>query len=326
MRKAWLLGILTAALVALNPVAPAAHAANGVTVAVLDTGIDAAHAAFAGAGPIGFKDFVNNRSTAYDDNGHGTIVSSMIVGSGTTPASLASGTTLAVGKVLDSSGSGGSDAFVAGIHWAVDTVHADIINMSLGSYIPGTSVLDTAVYDALAYARAHNVLVVVANGNGLANLGAAPSLGWAHSFGNSADVLSVGASGVDGLLVNTDPDVAAVFTVTGAAANTGSGYVTESGTSFGSPYTAGYAARLLSASRTGGHPLTASGLETLVEYTARDTVMPPVQEGYGVIDAAQLPAALNYAASGTLPPAPGTVNATYTGRVVPLLRTVGRTL
>jgi serine protease AprX len=326
MRKAFLLGFLAAALVTLSPVAPAAQAANGVTVVVLDTGIDASHAAFAGAGPIGFKDFVNGRPGAYDDHGHGTVVSSMIVGSGTTPAALAQGTTLAVGKVLDATGSSDSARVAAGIHWAVETVHADIINMSLGAYLPGTSGLDSTVFDALAFARANNVLVVVANGNGLANTGLVPSLGWAHSFGNSADVLSVGASGVDGLFVNTDPDVAAVYTVTGAAANTGSGYVTEGGTSFSSPYTAGYAARLLAESRAGGHPLSAAGLETLVEYTARDTTLPPVQEGYGVIDAAQLDAALTYARNGTLPPAPGVINATYTGRVVPLLRTVGRAI
>ncbi len=326
MRKALVLGFLAAALVALNPIAPAAHADNGVRLVVLDTGIDTAHAAFGGAGPIGFKDFVNGRPTAYDDNGHGTVVSSMIVGSGTTPAALGQGTALSVGKVLDASGSATSTAIVDGIHWAVDSVHADIINMSLGSYLPGLSVLTPEVFDALAYARSNNVLVVVANGNGLGNFALVPSVGWAHSYGNSADVLSVGASGVDGLFVNTDPDVAAVYTVTGAAANTGNGYVTEGGTSFSSPFTAGYAASLLAAARANGRFLSAAGLETLVSYTARDTNLPPVQEGYGVIDAAQQPAALAYASSGTLPPAPGTVNATYTGRVVPLLRTVGRTL
>lgn len=326
MRKALVLAFLAAALVALNPIAPAARAANGVSLVVLDTGIDASHAAFAGAGPIGFKDFVNGRPTAYDDNGHGTVVSSMIVGSGTTPAALAQGTSLSVGKVLDASGSATSTAIADGIRWAVDTVHADIINMSLGSYLPGTSVLDADVYNALAYARSNNVLVVVANGNGLENFALVPSVGWAHPYGNSADVLSVGASGADGLFVNTDPDVAAVYTVTGAAAGTGNGYVTEGGTSFSSPYTAGYAARLLAAARANGHSYSAAGLETLVSYSARDTTLPPVQEGYGIIDAAQLPGALNYASNGALPPAPGTVNATYTGRVVPLLRTVGRTL
>ena len=319
---------VAAALVAFNLTSAriAVAAGNGVTVAVLDTGIDTTHVAFSGLGAVQWKDFTpTNHATPFDDNGHGTLVSSMIVGSGTTPASLAPGTTLAVGKVLDAGGSSAGD-IAAALHWAVDTVHADIINMSLGAYVPGTSVLNADVYDAIAYARSHGALVVVANGNGLLNLATVPDLGWAASYGNAGDALSVGAQDVDGLFVNTDPDVAAVYTVTGAAANTHTGYVTESGTSFGSPYVAGFAARLLAASRAGGHPLNPVGLQTLVEYSARDTILPPTFEGYGVIDETQLPAALAHASNGTLPPAPGQPNAVYMGTLVPLLRTVGRSI
>ena len=249
----------------------------------------------------------------------------MVVGSGTTPASLAPGTALAVGKVINSTGTVDADLSEA-IHWAVDTVHADIINMSFGAQVPGTSATQAATYTAIAYARSQGVLVVVANGNGLANAALVPDLGWAVAYGNSADVLSVGASGADGFFVNTDPDVAAVYTVTAAAAGTGNGYVTAGGTSFGSPYTAGFAARLLAASRAGGHPLNGAGLETLIERSALDTIVPPLFEGYGVIDAAQLPAALTHAANGTLPPAPGQPNAVYMGTLIPLLRTIGRAI
>lgn len=322
------LATVAAALVAFNLTSArtAVAAGNGVTVAVLDTGIDTSHVAFANVGAVQWKDFTpTNHSTPFDDNGHGTLVSSMIVGTGTTPAALAPGTSLAVGKVLDASGSSAGD-IAAALHWAVDTVHADIINMSFGAYIPLTGALQTSEYDAIAYARSRGALVVVANGNGLANLGLVPDPGWAAAFGNAGNVLSVGASDIDGLFVNTDPDVAAVYTVTGAAANTHNGYVTESGTSFSSPYTAGFAARVLAASRSGGNPLSAAGLQTLIEYSARDTILPPTQEGYGVIDAAQLPAAVAHATDGTLPPAPGQPNGIYMGTLVPLLRTAGRSL
>ncbi|MEO6204097.1 MAG: S8 family serine peptidase, partial [Mycobacteriales bacterium] len=82
------------------------------------------------------------------------------------------------------------------------------------------------------------------------------------------------------------------------------GYVTESGTSFGAPFVAGYAAALLEAARGAGRSLTADALETLVKYSATDTSTPPTFEGYGVVSLAGLAAAREHARAATLPGRP----------------------
>ena len=55
---------------------------KNIGVAVLDTGIYR-HIDFDNR-IIAFKDFINNRSIPYDDSGHGTHVSGIIAGSGST--------------------------------------------------------------------------------------------------------------------------------------------------------------------------------------------------------------------------------------------------
>ena len=70
-------------------------------------------------------------------------------------------------KVLEA-GSGSSEDIAAGIRWATDH-GANVINMSLGSVPGGQAVsisgLDTAMKDAIAYARSKGVLTVAAAGN-----------------------------------------------------------------------------------------------------------------------------------------------------------------
>ena len=54
---------------------------KGVTIAVIDTGIDASHVDLKGK-VIGWNDLVNHKPTPYDDHGHGTHVSSIAAGMG----------------------------------------------------------------------------------------------------------------------------------------------------------------------------------------------------------------------------------------------------
>jgi subtilisin family serine protease len=108
---------------------------DGIVVAVLDTGIDASHPAFAGVDIIQ-KDFTGEGNG--DQHGHGTHCAGTIFGRDTdgTRIGVAPGVKKAlIGKVLGSEG-GSSGQIVRAIQWAVDN-GANVISMSLGMDFPG---------------------------------------------------------------------------------------------------------------------------------------------------------------------------------------------
>ncbi|MGE2728211.1 S8 family peptidase [Mycolicibacterium vaccae] len=109
----------------------------GVTVAVLDTGVDASHPAFSGVELLR-KDFTGAGS-ADDDNGHGTHCAGTVFGRDVDGVRIgvASGVTKAlIGKVLGGPSGGGSDILSEAIMWAADN-GANVISMSLGIDFPG---------------------------------------------------------------------------------------------------------------------------------------------------------------------------------------------
>ena len=126
--SAWGVGAVRADVSAFN--------GAGTTVAVLDTGIDAAHAAFTGVTLVE-QDFSGAGNG--DTNGHGTHCAGTILGRDVagTRIGVAPGVTRAlIGKVLGNDGSGDSDMIFRAIQWAVDN-GADVISMSLGFDFPG---------------------------------------------------------------------------------------------------------------------------------------------------------------------------------------------
>lgn len=108
---------------------------DGVIVAVLDTGIDASHPAFAGMQLV-----QRNFTSGSDDDvhGHGTHCAGTIFGrdvSGTR-IGVARGVSKAlIGKVLGENG-GGSDQVLQAIQWAMGE-GAHVVSMSLGIDFPG---------------------------------------------------------------------------------------------------------------------------------------------------------------------------------------------
>jgi subtilisin family serine protease len=109
---------------------------NGIVVAVLDTGIDAGHPAFAGVELVQ-QDFTGEGNG--DRHGHGTHCAGTIFGRDVNSQriGIARGIKKAlIGKVLDKNGGGSSDQICDAILWAADN-GANVISMSLGMDFPG---------------------------------------------------------------------------------------------------------------------------------------------------------------------------------------------
>jgi len=138
------------------------YSGEGVTIAVIDTGVDFAHPdlrGFSDGGKAaGGHNFVNESEPPSDRNGHGTQVAGIIAAGGDVKG-IAPDSKILSYKVSDDGESVSSELIVRAIHKAVED-GADIINISLGVN-KTNSRIDSAVNEAME----KGVLVVVAAGN-----------------------------------------------------------------------------------------------------------------------------------------------------------------
>jgi subtilisin family serine protease len=249
-----------------------ARTGAGVTVAVLDTGIDDQHPAFAGVELVQ-EDFSGDGIG--DRQGHGTHCAGTIFGRDVagTRIGVAPGVERAlIGKVLRDDGSGDSEMIFRGIQWAVQE-GASVISMSLGFDFPGmvaqliaqqwpgdlaTSVAlegyraNLRMFDALmdvvraqAAFGAGSILVAAAGNESRRQVD--PDYEIASSIPAAADgvvsVAALGQSTGDGLVLadfsNTFPQIAAPGVgVVSARAGT-PGLFALNGTSMATPHVAG---------------------------------------------------------------------------------------
>jgi subtilisin family serine protease len=173
--------------------APAAWAAGwtgaGVSVAVLDTGIDAGHPDLADR-VVDARNFTEDPDPA-DTIGHGTHVAATIAGTGVAAGGryrgVAHGAGLLDGKVCESFQCPES-AILAGMQWAAAEKGATVVNLSLGGPDqPGIDPLEEAVNRLTAE---YGTLFVVASGN----LGQCSPRNRVASPGTAAAALTVGAT------------------------------------------------------------------------------------------------------------------------------------
>lgn len=255
--KLWLDGQVTAALADSVPQIGAPEAwdagydGDGVTVAVLDTGIDPTHPDLTDQ----IKDsvsFVPDEDTT-DPHGHGTHVASTVAGTGAASdgdnTGVAPGADLIIGKVLSNNGYGYDSWIIAGMQWAAES-GADVINMSLG-HSGRTDVLDPMTLAVDNLSAQHDTLFVIAAGNNAMTIGTPGNAGSALTVGavNKQDQLagfsSVGPLAGSGGL---KPDLTAPGVAINAARSqqsTGDGmYTIKTGTSMAAPHVAGAAAIL----------------------------------------------------------------------------------
>lgn len=132
---------------------------RGITVAVIDTGVDPGHEDLPRV--LRGRDFVSGDNNASDGNGHGTFVAGVIGAErGNTKgiAGVSRASILPV-RVLNNRGFGRDSDIARGIRWAASE-GADIINLSLGGG-RGSRILK----DAVRYADRRGALVVAASGN-----------------------------------------------------------------------------------------------------------------------------------------------------------------
>ncbi|MFF7212933.1 S8 family serine peptidase [Streptomyces sp. NPDC008238] len=303
---------------------------SGVTVAVLDTGIDATHPDVSGS-IVGQADFTGSPTGTKDGHGHGTHVASTVLGSGAASKGLrkgvAPGAKLLVGKVCDDNGQCPDDGIIAAMDWAAHS-GAKVVNLSLGGEpTDGTDPLSQALNEI---SRETGTLFVVAAGNSgfVAQKVVSP--------GSADDALTVAAVDKNGAMASfsnrgprigdgaAKPDIAApgVGIVAARAAGTAMGtpvdqyYTAADGTSMATPHVAGAAAIIAQQ-----HPeLTGRQIKALLMDTASDLGHDMYAQGTGLVDLATATNPL-VVPKGNLnfgrlahPHAPVTKKITYTNR------------
>jgi len=148
------------------------HTGRGVTVAIIDTGV-APHTdlVYPTNRIVGFKDFVNEKTNAYDDNGHGTHCAGILGSSGYASKGKYKGIAPEVNilsvKVLDEKGNGKTSDILSAIQWIIKTkevYNTKIINLSLGAIAQYRERRDPLVR-AANLAIENNMIVIAAVGN-----------------------------------------------------------------------------------------------------------------------------------------------------------------
>src|SRR6476659_4428165 len=186
---------------------------SGVTIAVLDSGIDKNHKSFATSGKIKFsKDFTGENRTD-DPWGHGTHVAAIAAGDGAPTSGayegIAPGASLVNLRVLDSQGVGKVSGVLAALDWLLSNKGAynvRVVNMSLGT--PAiNSYQDDPICNAVRKLVDAGVVVVAAAGNNGKDAAGQRIYGAIHCPGNEPSAITVGASNSFGTDARNDDAV-----------------------------------------------------------------------------------------------------------------------
>jgi len=284
-----------------------------ITIAVLDTGIYP-HQDLEGR-ITGFKDFVNNRSEAYDNNGHGTHCAGDAAGDGASsdgtykgPAPEAN----VVGiKVLDKMGAGSLSTVITGVEWCIENqtqFDIRVLSLSLGS-TAALSSEDDPVVKVVEQAWDNGIVVCAAAGN------EGPSSQTIASPGISPKIITVGAADDHNTADRSDESVAdfssrgpttdgvmkpdlltpgvdiislrsprSYLDKTNKASRVEQDYISFSGTSMATPICAGVVAQLLQSDTS----LTPDQVKEQLMSASEDLGQSPNVQGSGYLNAANL--------------------------------------
>lgn len=240
---------------------------KGVTIAILDSGVDAAHPDLAPRLVPGWNFYDNNSNTA-DVYGHGTMVAGSAAAAsnnGIGVASVGGETSIMPLRVTDTSGAGYISMIANGIIYAADR-GVRVANASF-AYLPSRS----SVVSAGQYMKDKGGLVFVGAGNSGIDEGFTPTTSLVPVSATDGNDLKTSWSSY-GNFVSLAAPGAGVYTTT-----KGGGYSPISGTSIASPVAAGAAAVVLSVRPT----LTSTQLESILFSTAVDLGSPGRDSLYG---------------------------------------------
>ncbi|MDT5123980.1 MAG: serine protease AprX, partial [Acidobacteriota bacterium] len=197
-------GILTTVNTTLN--------GSGIGIAILDSGVDTAHAAFVGRVKFS-KDFTTENISNQDPYGHGTHVASSAAGVSTTNGNyyegIAPGVSIVNLRVLNSQGVGTTSALLSALNWILSPVDPTkavsstnplnkdkysirVVNMSLGAPAVDSYKNDPVCRASRALVDA-GIVVVAAAGNNGKDANGNKIYGAIHSPGNEPSVITVGA-------------------------------------------------------------------------------------------------------------------------------------
>lgn len=259
---------------------------SAITIAILDSGVDASHPDLAGKLVAGWN-FYDNNSTTTDVYGHGTKVAgsaAAVTNNSLGVAAVAGGAKIMPIRVTDTSGMGYLSYMASGITWAADH-GARVANLSFqaaGGY--------STIQSAAQYMKNKGGLVTTAAGN----------TGTAQSFAYSDTNIVVSAtdssdnkasfSSYGNFVSVAAPGVSIYSTVKGGS------YGAVSGTSFAAPVTAGVVALVMAANPS----LSAGTVQNLLYSTAKDlgSAGKDTTYGYGRINAAAAVAAAKGGSGG----------------------------
>ncbi|MHB8842603.1 MAG: S8 family peptidase [Candidatus Aquicultor sp.] len=266
------------------------YTGKGVTLAVIDTGIDTDHPDFAGR-IVATKDFTLEGFK--DSNGHGSHVAGIAAGSGIYSdgkyKGIAPDAFILAGKVLQADGSGRASDVMAAVEWAVD-LGADIVNLSLGS--SGSSDGTDTLCELCDMAVAAGVVVCIAAGND------GPARRTIGSPAAARMAITVGAATANGLVAEFSsrgptaddrlkPEVVApgvdIVSVRGTGTRAGkqvdTHYTSATGTSMATSHVSGTIALLLEANKSASPQL----IREALLHTASNLELDDYAQGAGMV-------------------------------------------